>query len=282
MVLNKYPLEEAGGCLHKYSILESCLFSPTYINKEKLRKCVAGKTILITGASSGIGEQLAYQLANIDCQLVLVARRGEKLTEMKHDIEREAANVSVVQADLREKQDMDSLLDFLYSLPNGLDIIVSNAGLSINRSIFESLDRYHDYARTMAINYFAPVQLLLSTIPLLRKNNGHIINISTINALIAPVPYFAAYQASKTAFDVWLRSVAPELTKSGILTNTIYLPLVKTPMIKPTTSYQNMPAMSATHAAQLICKSLYTKKNYKPWWIVFGQIASVFLRGFGG
>lgn len=109
----------------------------------------------------------------------------------------------------------------LYQLPNGLDVIVSNAGKSIRRSIHDSLDRYHDFTRTMAINYFAPVRLLLSIIPLLEKNKGQIINVSTINALLLPIPYWAAYQASKGAFDTWFRSVAPELNAIGIATTTI-------------------------------------------------------------
>lgn len=264
--------------MHKYSILESILFLPTNVNKDRLKDHLHNKTILITGASSGIGEELAYQLANISCHLILVARRGEKLKEIKQNIEREAAKVSIFQADLRGKQDMESFLEFLHELPNGLDIAVSNAGLSINRSIFDSLDRYHDFTRTMAINYFAPVQLLLSLIPVLRKTQGQIINISTINALLAPVPYFAAYQASKTAFDIWLRSIARELEAEGVSTSTIYLPLVKTPMITHTSSYKNVPAMTSRHAANIICKLMYTKKKiHKPWWLIFGQIASIFL-----
>jgi short-subunit dehydrogenase len=263
------------------NFVESCLFLPTYLNKKKLEDHLIGKSVLITGASSGIGEQLAYQLADIRCHLILVARRGERLLEIKNEIATKAAIVSIFQADLRNEEEMKDFLLFLHELPNGLDIVVSNAGLSIRRSIFESLDRNHDFTRTMAINYFAPVRILLSIIPLLRKSHGQIINISTVNALLAPVPYFAAYQASKSAFDVWLRSVSPELKAKGIATTTIYLPLVKTPMIRPTTAYRTMPAMSPSHVAKIICKSMYTKKQkYQPWWIIFGQVASIFLRNF--
>lgn len=258
-----------------------CLFKPTYLNKKKLKSHLDGKSILITGASSGIGQQIAYELADIHCHLILVARRGEKLTEIKIEIERKCAKVSIFQADLRNKSEMEDFLAFLLNLPNGLDIVVNNAGLSIKRSIHDSFDRFHDFTRTMSINYFAPVQLLLSTIPILRKTNGKIINVSTVNALLAPVPYFSAYQASKAAFDVWLRSVAPELKAEGISTTTIYLPLVRTPMIEPTAAYRNTPAMSSTYAAKIICKSMYMeKKRIKPWWLIFGQIASLFLNSF--
>ncbi len=185
--------------------------------------------------------------------------------------------MKIFQADLRNKEDLEHFLSFLHNLPDGLDIVVNNAGHSIKRSIYNSLDRYHDFTRTMAINYFAPVQLLLSTIPLLKRNQGQMINVSTINCLMAPVPYFSAYQAFKSAFDVWLRSVASELEKDGVKTSTIYFPLVKTPMIQPTKAYRSMPAMTVEQAAHIICRSMYQKKKmYKPWWLIFVQLASIF------
>lgn len=261
-----------------YNLLERFLFLSTYMNKEKLRSELQGKTVLITGASSGIGEQIAYLLADIDTHLILVARREEKLTTMKDEIEKGSATVSICRADLRNQEEMERLLAFIHQLPNGLDIVVSNAGISIRRSINDSFDRYHDFTRTMAINYLAPVQLLLSVIPLLQKNQGQIINVSTINALLHPFPYWAAYQASKSAFDTWLRSTAPELNGVGISTTSIYLPLVKTPMILPTAAYQRMPAMSPAHVAKIIGKSMYTKRKvYKPWWLIFGQLGSLIL-----
>jgi short-subunit dehydrogenase len=246
----------------------------------KLEAALKGKTVLITGASSGIGEQLAYLLADINTHLILTARREDKLLMMKSEIESKAAKVSIFRADLRNKEEMEGLLTFIHQLPGGLDFVVSNAGKSIRRPVNDSLDRYHDFTRTMAINYFAPVKLLLSVIPLLEKSQGQIINISTVNALLIPFPYWAAYQASKSAFDSWFRSAAPELNAVGISTTTIYFPLVKTPMILPTAAYQNMPAMSPEHAAKIIGRSMYTKKKrHMPWWLIFGQLASVLFRG---
>lgn len=266
--------------MHKYSFFENILFPPTYMNKKRLAAELEGKTVLITGASSGIGEQLAYMLADMNIHMILVARREDKLSAIKNDIEQKNARVSIFRADLRKAEDMEAFLNFNHQLPDGLDYIVSNAGKSIMRPINNSLDRYHDFTRTMAINYFAPVQLMLSTIPILAKRKGHFINVSTINALLHPIPYWAAYQASKSAFDVWLRSSAPELNAMGISTTSIYLPLVKTPMILPTKAYNKAPAMSPEHVARIICRSMYTKRRYyKPWWLIFGQLASVLLRG---
>lgn len=264
--------------MHKYSLLEHFLFPPTYVNKQKLTSSLKGKTILITGASSGIGEQLAYALSEIQCHLILVARTKEKLLEVKNEVEKKEAKVTVYPADLRNKDEVEKLISSIEKLPQGLDLMVNNAGKSIRRSIFDSLDRYHDFTRTMSINYFAPVQLLLSLIPLLKKNNGQIINISTVNALLLPFPKWAAYQASKSAFDVWLRSVSPELNSVGISTTSIYLSLVKTPMIAPTIAYKSMPAMCPRHVARIISKVMYTKKRrHKPWWLFMGQIASYLL-----
>ena len=264
----------------KYNLLERFLFSSTILNKERLEHTVKEKTILITGASSGIGEQVAYLLADINVHLVLVARREERLATIKDDIEKKTAKVSIFRADLRNAEEMEQLLLFIHQLPKGVDIVISNAGISINRSIKHSLNRYHDFTRTMAINYFAPVELLLSVIPLLEKNKGQIINISSVNVLLLPIPYWAAYQASKSAFDTWFRSAAPELNVMGISTTTLYLPLVRTPMIAPTATYEKIPAMCPNHVAKIICKSMYTKKKiYRPWWLIFGQWASLLFRG---
>lgn len=262
-------------------LLESILFLPTTLHMQKLHAHLAGKTVLITGASSGIGKEVAYLLADIECHLILVARRGHLLQGIKAEIEKQKAKVSIFQADLRAEEELTTFLSALHN-EGTLDIIINNAGLSIRRSIYESLERYHDFTRTMAINYFAPVRILLSTIPLLQKSKGQIINVSTVNTKLAPVPYFAAYQASKAAFDVWVRSVLPELRKNNIAITNVYLPLVRTPMIEPTPGYRNVPAMSANQAAKLICKSIYTRrKKYQPWWLIFGQLASVFLTSLG-
>lgn len=267
--------------MHQYNFIESILFPPIYLNDSKLRKAIQGKAILITGASSGIGEQLAIFLAKLQMELtlILVARRKEKLEALKQSIESEKVEIHIVSADLRVEEEMGQLFELLQVLPHGIDIFVNNAGLSINRPVLKSLDRFHDYTRTMAINYFAPVQLILFIIPMLQRNNGQIINISTINALLAPIPHWAAYQASKTAFDTWLQSASPELNRIGIATTSIYLPLVKTPMILPTKAYRNAPAMTTEHVAKMICHSMYARKRrYKPWWLIFGELSSVLFK----
>lgn len=257
-------------------ILEKLMFKTTRFHFIKLQQECAGKTILITGASSGIGEQLAYLLAETDCRLILVARRVEKLSAMKAKIEAMAAKVEIFSADLRVDSELDAFLDFVHRLGT-LDFVVSNAGKSIHRPIFHSLGRDHDFTRTMAINYFVPVRLVMSLLPLLKQSGGHVVNVSTINALMTPMPHWAAYQASKSAFDAWFRSAAPELNSNGIAASTVYLPLVRTPMIEPTAAYRNVPAMEARQAARLIGSMLYSKKRtWRPWWLWSVQAASIF------
>ena len=266
--------------MYNYTLMEKVLFRFPSFDRKKLKRALDKKTVLITGASSGIGQAFAYLLADTTAHLILVARREADMRVMKSEIEKASASVTVFPADLRDEEERDGLLAYLHQLPDGLDVVVSNAGISINRPITESLDRYHDFSRTMAINYFAPVQLILALMPLLEQKNGHIVNVSTINALLHPFPHWAAYQASKTAFDTWFRSASPELTMKNIATTTLYLPLVNTPMIKPTTAYNRSPAMSPVHVAELIGHALYTKRTvYKPWWSFLGQSASLVFRG---
>jgi len=248
-------------------------------NHTKLQKQLAGKSVFITGASYGIGESLALTLAETETHLILVARTAEKLIEVKKRVEAKGGRADIFPCDLRNVEDVEAVLKELHQLPNGIDIFINNAGKSIRRSIFDSLDRLHDFTRTMNLNYVGPVQLMLSLIPHLVARQGHVINVSAINVVLAPMPKWAAYQASKTAFDQWFRSVAPELNAQGVSTTTIYLPLVRTRMIEPTKVYKNMPAMQPEHVAQLICKAIISRKrNYAPWWLIFGQLVSVLFR----
>jgi len=255
--------------------LEAILFPRKMINPEKIKKYFTNKTILITGASYGIGEALAYGLADSGSHLILVARTESKLMEVKQGIENQGGHASVYAIDLTKEDQIELLIKDLSQF--SIDIVVSNAGRSIRRSIFDSLDRMHDFTRTMAINYFAPVRLILGLMPVLQKNKAHVIQISAVNVLLPPFPRWAAYQASKTAFDQWFRSVAFELNSVGICTTSIYFPLVKTRMIEPTKEYQHVPSMSAKHAAKIICLSVMKKKTiFKPWWLSSCELFAFF------
>jgi short-subunit dehydrogenase len=240
---------------------------------------LAGKTVLITGASYGIGACLAERLAETPAHLLLVARTAEKLLDVKQRVEAKGGRADVFPCDLASAAEVQTLVEKLLQLPDGIDVFVNNAGKSIRRSIFDSLDRLHDFTRTMNLNYFGPVQLMLRLIPTLVARQGHVINVSAVNVLLVPAPRWAAYQASKTAFDQWFRSVGPELNARGVSTTSLYLPLVRTRMIEPTAAYKHMPAMRPEQVAQLICKALISRRRtYAPWWLLGAQLASVLLR----
>lgn len=266
---------------NKYSLIEHLLFPPKRCDEKKLAAALAGKTVLITGASYGIGESLAFLLSKTGANLILVARTKEKLEAIRNKIETETATASVriFPVDLTNDNEVENLLSDLQNLPNGVDVFVSNAGKSIRRPLFESLERFHDFTRTMALNYFAPVKLTLALVPVLQRNRGHIINISAVNVLLIPAPFWTAYQSSKTAFDQWFRSAASELEAAGIAATSVYLPLVRTRMIEPTAEYKDAPAMSPDHVARIVCRAIYTPRRiFKPWWLIFGQLASVVFR----
>lgn len=250
------------------------------VDRTKLQQQLAGKRVLITGATYGIGEALAECLAETGAHLLLVARTTEKLIEVQKRVEAKGGRADIFPCDLTNGAELQLLLTKLAQQPEGIDIFVNNAGKSIRRSIFDSLDRMHDFTRTMNLNYFAPVQIMLALIPELVAKQGHVINISALNVRLLPPPKWAAYQASKSAFDQWLRSVAAELNTKGVSTTTIYLPLVRTRMIEPTPAYRKMPAMQPDAVAQLICKAILSRKrSYAPWWLGIVELASLLFRG---
>jgi short-subunit dehydrogenase len=256
------------------------LFFPfLWFSRSRLQKRLAGKTVLITGASYGIGEALALTVADAKAHLLLVARTAAKLEEVKQQIEARGGRADVFPCDLANPVEVEALLHKLHQVPGGIDLVISNAGKSIRRPIFDSLDRFHDFTRTMNLNYFGPVQLLLALLPMLVARRGHVINVSAANVLLAPAPKWAAYQASKTAFDQWFRSAGPELNARGVATTSIYLPLVRTRMIEPTEAYRNMPAMQPEQVACLICRAINSRRRtYAPWWLLPAQLASILLR----
>ncbi len=262
---------------YAYNFIEKVLFGRQKFDTKKLSQNIRGKTILITGASYGIGESLAYQLAMSETIIVLIARTEEKLLLVKNKIEQKGTKAIIFVANLYKESDVERIICFLKEQNLKPDIFISNAGKSIKRSIFNSLDRFHDFSRTMNINYFAPVKLLLYLIPILENKKGQIINISTMNALLPPINFWAAYSASKIAFDVWLRSVKPEL--KNVTISSVYLPLVRTRMIEPTQAYDKMPAMNPEHVANIICKMIIKRsKKYAPWWTIFARISAFLFR----
>lgn len=258
-------------------IIEQFLFPSISINRIRLQKAVAGKTIVITGASYGIGEQLALLFSNYNVKLILIARTAEKLNTIADIVKENGSQCSLIVADFYQETQTERAIKEVFNLTDTIDIFISNAGKSIMRSLENSLTRYHDFTRTNSLNYLAPVNFILATTPLIKTAKGQIINVSAINALLLPAPKWAAYQASKTAFDQWFRCNLAEWKIMKIQAKTIYLPLVNTKMIAPNEKYKNFPAMQPQQAAFRIAKLIYSSKTYdKPWWMLFLQTGSFF------
>ena len=221
-----------------------------------LRERVSGRVVVITGASSGIGEALANRLADADAKVLLVARSAEKLEEMRQAIEARGGAAFVYPGDLSSAEDTQRLISTVLDEHAHVDILVNNAGISIRRSVQKSYDRVHDFERTLSLNFLGAVRLIMGFLPGMRaQKQGQIINVSTIGVQVN-VPRYGAYIASKAALDAFSRVLAVEALKDGVKVTTIYMPLVKTPMMKSTTIYDAFPMRTAEQAADLVVEGI--------------------------
>jgi NAD(P)-dependent dehydrogenase (short-subunit alcohol dehydrogenase family)/thioester reductase-like protein len=220
---------------------------------------VRGKVAVVTGASSGIGRATALKLAEAGARVVLVARGEEKLLETKQEIDRLGGTAVMYAADLSDFESCDALVARVLKEQGGCDFLVNNAGRSIRRGIANSLDRFHDFERTMQLNYFGAVRLILGFLPkMMEQKRGHIINISSIGVL-SNAPRLSAYVASKSALDSFSACAASEFLDKGIAFTTINMPLVRTPMIAPTKMYESIPTLSPEEAAGLVVQAIVHK-----------------------
>ena len=221
-----------------------------------LRERVSGRAVVITGASSGIGEALANRLGDAGARVLLVARSADKLEEMKQSIEARGGTAFVYPGDLSNAEDTQRLIATILAEHGRVDILVNNAGISIRRSVAKSYERMHDFERTLALNFLGAVRLIMGFLPGMRaEKRGQILNVSTIGVQVN-VPRYGAYVASKAALDAFSRVLAVEALKDGVKVTTIYMPLVKTPMMESTTIYRSFPMRSADGAADLIVEGI--------------------------
>ena len=210
-----------------------------------------GKRVLITGASSGIGEAGAEAFAAEGAEVIVVARRADLLESLSQRIADAGGTAAAIPCDLADLDAVDELADTVESRFGGVDILVNNAGRSIRRPLAESLDRWHDVERTMALNYYSPLRLIRGLAPgMIRRGDGHIINVATWGVLSEAPPLFGVYNASKAALSTVSRVIETEWGRKGVHSTTLYYPLVATPMIAPTKAYEGMPALSSQEAAQ--------------------------------
>lgn len=241
--------------------------------KKLFQQKVDGKTIIVTGASSGIGLTVSKYLAQAGAHVLLIARTKEKLDEVKAEIEAEGGKATVFPCDLNDMESIDAVSKDILAAVDHIDILVNNAGRSIRRAVHESIDRFHDFERTMQLNYFGAVRLVLNLLPhMMQRKNGQIINISSIGVL-ANATRFSAYVASKAALDAFSRCLSAEVHSHKIAITSIYMPLVRTPMIAPTKIYKYVPTLSPEEAADLIAYAIV--KRPKKIATNLGRLASI-------
>jgi NAD(P)-dependent dehydrogenase (short-subunit alcohol dehydrogenase family) len=247
---------------------------PDLFKDRSFEGAVNGKTVLITGASSGIGKAAAHKIAAAGGIPLLMARSMDKLEETKKEIEDRGGTAYAYSADLADTDSIDAVVQEILAEHAAVDMLVNNAGRSIRRGITLSLDRFHDFERTMQLNYFGTIKLVMALLPhMTEQRSGHIVNVSSIGAQTNP-PRFSAYVASKAALDAWTRCVGSELIGLGITFTTIHMPLVRTPMIAPTKMYDSFPTISPDEAADLICEAIRAKpKTINTRLGTFGEVA---------
>ncbi|MEO3691871.1 SDR family oxidoreductase [Roseateles paludis] len=227
-----------------------------------LRGTAGGKVVLVTGGSSGIGLAAAIKFAEAGAITLICARDQDKLDAAVAEIQAKAgpdARVHAYACDIADEAQAAALIAWCDSEFGGVDFLINNAGRSIRRAIESSYDRFHDFERTMQLNYFGCLRVTLGLLPgMVKKRKGHIVNISSIGVL-TNAPRFSAYVASKAALDAWTRCASSEYADQGITFTTINMPLVRTPMIAPTKIYNNVPTLSPEEAADMIAQACISK-----------------------
>ncbi|GAB7146260.1 SDR family oxidoreductase [Mycobacterium riyadhense] len=221
---------------------------------------LAGKRVLLTGASSGIGEAAAEKFAQRGATVVVVARRQDLLDEVADRITTSGGTAMSVPCDLSDMDAVDALVADVEKRIGGVDILINNAARSIRRPLAESLERWHDVERTMVLNYYAPLRLIRGFAPgMLERADGHIINVATWGVLSESSPLFSVYNASKAALCSVSRIVETEWGRKGVHSTTLYYPLVATPMIAPTKAYEGLPALTPQEAAEWMITAARTR-----------------------
>ena len=224
-----------------------------------LKGTVAGKVVLITGGSSGIGLAAAHKFAEAGATTIICGRDQDKLDEACAEAKAKGYQFIAYSADIADMADCDRFVQLLIDNHGGVDFLINNAGRSIRRAIESSYDRFHDYERTMQLNYFGCLRVTMGLLPgMVEKRKGHVVNISSIGVL-TNAPRFSAYVASKAALDAWTRCASSEFADQGITFTTINMPLVRTPMIAPTKIYNNVPTLSPEEAADMIAQACIFK-----------------------
>jgi acyl-CoA synthetase (AMP-forming)/AMP-acid ligase II/NAD(P)-dependent dehydrogenase (short-subunit alcohol dehydrogenase family) len=241
----------------------------------RLRQAVAGKVVLITGASSGVGKASALRLGRAGATVLLVARRAELLDEIADEIRVAGGEAASYPCDLSDIDAVAALAERALADHGHVDVVVSNAGVSIRRWVSETYDRFRDIERTINVNYLGPTRLLLGLLPSMRaRGEGHIVFVSTMGVNFPPLRW-SAYIASKVALEAWLAGVAPEIRADGVTTTSLQLQLVRSPMLGPFRMWNYIPGMSSDEAAGIVARAIVERPRViAPAWARVGGAAA--------
>lgn len=264
-----------------YPLLSRFLAPSPLSNLEALKRSVQGKTVLVTGASYGIGESLSRFLAQAGATVLMAARSEDKLEAIRQELVGSGGKAHIFPLDLRQADAVDQAAEDMLSRHGPPHIVVHNAGKSIRRSLLHSLDRAHDFERTMGVNYLGPVRLQLAlTQAMIQQGEGQIVNVSSVSVRLPAPAQWAAYHCSKLAFDQWLSAAVPELLPLGISVTSVYLGLVHTRMSAPTKAYASYPGLSAEQAARVVCRGIVKRsRSIAPWWLAPARLLSLPIEG---
>lgn len=249
------------------SFWKKIVYPSIAISDNKLSLHFAGKWVVVTGATSGIGEALTLRLIQAKANLYLIARNEQKLIDLCNQAKENGCEACYDAIDLRQREQLDALCCTLRDRFLSVSYLFCNAGKSINRTINDSIDRMHDFDRTMDLNYRSMVALSLALMPALREAKGRIVYTSSVSSRYPFIPGWSAYHASKCAANVWCRTARRECKQLGVKVQIAYMPLVHTPMSDMNERYKNLPAYSADDAACILLRlAMSGKFSYKPWW----------------
>lgn len=221
-----------------------------YIFRSKKKTFFKDKVIIVTGASSGIGEAAAVELVQLGAKVVLAARNEKKLIELEKRIESSGYEAYSIKTDVSIEKDVIYLIDKTMEKWGRIDIFLSNAGLYVQESIMDTNEE--DFKRSFAVNFYGSYYAVKKVIPImLKQKSGHIVFVNSLDVkkgIIGDGPYVTAKSALHGFADV----LRQEVKKKGIKVSTVYPGRVDTPMIEEL----EVPWISPKITAEKVVKSM--------------------------
>ena len=253
------------------------LSPPACRDAAQLRSVVSGWTVLVTGASAGIGREVALLLGAAGARVLLLARSEDELHALAREIRGRGGEALVYVADLSNPVDVQEVVQGIKAEHRRLQAVISNAGRSIRRSAFKAAEK-RDLERSVAVNFSGPAALLLGLLPLYPPE-AVLVNVSTVSAKPPAGPRWGTYQGSKAGFDVWFQSLGAEVQVHGVRCASVYLPMTRTRMSAPT-YHPLTPALTAREAAESVLFALvYPVTRVAPWWLWWQELTALLFPG---